>query len=70
MTVDISSIAIDSRAKNATLRASYKWAVSGDLIAAMKKDKDEWKILAIDYTNERFGKQIEELKNPANKNPA
>lgn len=69
MTVEISSIAIDSRAKNSTLRASYKWAVNGDLIAAMKKDKDEWKISAIDYTNGKFGKQIKELKDPAYKNP-
>jgi hypothetical protein len=69
MTVSISSVAIDSRAKNSTLRASYKWAVSGDLIAAMEKDKDEWKIRAIDYTNEKFGKQIKELKDPAYKNP-
>ena len=66
MTVDITSVAIDSKAQNATLRASYKWAVSGDLIAAMKKEKGTWKIRAIDYTNERFGKQIEEIQNPAN----
>ena len=55
--------------KLALLRASYKWAVSGDLIAAMKKDKDEWKIRAIDYTNGKFGKQVKELKDPAYKNP-
>ncbi|MBI1927335.1 hypothetical protein HYR99_24230, partial [Candidatus Poribacteria bacterium] len=65
MTVDISSVAIDARAENAILRASYKWAVSGDLIAALKKEKGEWKIRAIDYTNERFGKQIEEIQKPA-----
>jgi len=70
MTINFLSVAIDSRAKNATLRAKYKWAASGDLIAAMRKDKkDKWKIRAIDYTNGRFGKQIKELRNPAYKNP-
>jgi hypothetical protein len=69
MTVSITSVAIEKRAKNSTLRASYKWAVSGDLIAAMKKDKEEWKIRAIDYTNGKFGKQVKELKDPAYKNP-
>ena len=66
MTVEITSIAIDSRAKNAVVEAQYKWAVSGDLIAAMQKDeKDSWKILAIDYTNGKFGKQVKKLNNPA-----
>ena len=70
MTIEFLSVAIDSRAKNATLRAKYKWAASGDLIADMGKDKkDKWKIRAIDYTNGRFGKQIKELRNPAYKNP-
>ena len=66
MTVEITSVAIDANAENATLRASYKWADSGDLIAGMKKENGEWKIYAIDYTNEKFGKQIEEIQNPAN----
>ncbi|MBI1923040.1 hypothetical protein HYR99_02200 [Candidatus Poribacteria bacterium] len=65
MTVDISSVAIDARAQNATLRAKYRWAASGELIAALKKEKGVWKIRAIDYTNERFGKQIEEIQKPA-----
>ena len=70
MTIEFLSVAIDSRAKNATLRAKYKWAASGDLIADMGKDKkDKWKIRAIDYTNGKFGKQIKELRNPAYKNP-
>ena len=70
MTIEFLSVAIDSRAKNATLREKYKWAASGDLIADMGKDKkDKWKIRAIDYTNGRFGKQIKELRNPAYKNP-
>ena len=70
MTVDISSLSIDSKGKIATLRATYKWAVSGDLIAAMQKDEGEWKITAIDYTNARFGKQIKEITTPGYKNPA
>ncbi len=65
MTVDITSVAIDTKAENATLRAKYQWAASGELIAAMKKEKGVWKIRAIDYTNERFGKQIEEIQKPA-----
>jgi len=70
MTIEFLSVAIDSRAKNATLRAKYKWAASGDLIADMGKDKKgKWKIRAIDYTNGGFGKQIKELRNPAYKNP-
>ena len=71
MTVEIESIAIDKNAKNATLRGRYRWAVSGGLIAAMvKKDrKDGWKIGQIDFTNEKFGKQVDELKNPAYINP-
>ena len=70
MTIEFLGVAIDSRAKNATLRAKYKWAASGDLIAAMRKDKkDKWKIRAIDYTDGRFGKQIKELRNPAYKTP-
>ena len=70
MTVDISSLSIDSKGKIATLRATYKWAVSGDLIAAMQKDEGEWNVRAIDYTNAGFGKQIKELTKPGYKNPA
>jgi hypothetical protein len=65
MTVDITSVTIDAKAENATLRATYRWAASGELIAALKKEKGVWKIRAIDYTNERFGKQIEEIQKPA-----
>ncbi len=65
MTVDITSVAIDAKAENATLHAKYRWAASGELIAAMKKEKGTWKIRAIDYTNEKFGKQIEEIQKPA-----
>lgn len=66
MTVEITSIAIDSRAKNAVVEAKYKWAVSGELISAMQKDdKDNWKIRVIDYTNGKFGKQVKKLNNPA-----
>lgn len=70
MTVAISSLSIDSKGKTASLRAKYTWAVSGDLIAALQKDGDEWKISAIDYTNARFGKQIKEIVKPGYKNPA
>ena len=69
MTVEINRVIIDSTAKNARVEASYRWAVSGDLIAAMTKDKTAWKIQAIDYTNGRFGKQIPALANPAYTNP-
>ena len=71
MTVDIESIAIDKNAKNASLRGRYRWAVSGGFIAAMvkKNRKDEWKIGQVDFTNGKFGKQVEELKNPAYINP-
>ena len=66
MTVEITSIAIDSRAANAVIEAKYKWAVSGDLISMLQKDrKDTWKISAIDYTNGKFGKQVKKLNKPA-----
>ncbi|MCZ6678159.1 MAG: hypothetical protein O7E52_13000 [Candidatus Poribacteria bacterium] len=72
MTVEIESIVIDKSARNARLRAGYRWADSGGLIAAMKKkdSKSDWKILSIDYTNEKFGKLIEEIEAPGYKNPA
>jgi ketosteroid isomerase-like protein len=70
MSVEIESIAIDKIGKNASLRGRYQWAVSGGLIASMKKDREEgWKIQQIDYTNEKFGKQVDELKDPAYVNP-
>lgn len=70
MSVEIESLAIDRTGKNASLRGSYRWAVSGGLIASMKKDRDEgWKIQQIDYTNQKFGKQVDELKDPAYVNP-
>ena len=69
MTIDISSIEIDPRAKHARVRGAYTWAASGDLIAAMQKDKGNWFIRAIDYTNERFGDQIEPLGKVGHTNP-
>ena len=71
MTVEIESVAIDKDAKNATLRGRYQWAVNGSLIASMVKGdrKDGWKIKQIDYTNGKFGKQVDELKDPAYMNP-
>ena len=70
MGVDIESVAIDKTGKNASLRGRYTWAVSGGLIASMKKDREEgWKIQQIDYTNQKFGKQVDELKDPAYVNP-
>ncbi len=71
MSVEIESIAINKTGKNATLRGRYQWAVSGGLIASMvKKDRKEgWKIQQVDYTNEKFGKQVDELKDPAYVNP-
>jgi hypothetical protein len=71
MTVDITNLAIDTRGKTAVLNGKYKWAVSGDFIAAMEKDnKGNWKIRAIDYTSGRFGKQVKAMVNPGYKNPA
>lgn len=70
MSVTIESLAIDRTGKNASLRGRYQWAVSGGLIASMKKDREEgWKIQQIDYTNQKFGKQVDELKDPAYVNP-
>ena len=60
MTVEFESVAIDTSAKNAMLRGRYQWAVNGSFIALMVKDSEErWKIKQIDYTNEKFGKQVE-----------
>ena len=70
MTVEIESVAINKTGKKASLRGNYRWAVSGRLIALMVKDREEgWKIKQVDYTGEKFGKQVEELKNPAYVNP-
>ena len=70
MSVTIESLAIDRTGKNASLRGRYQWAVSGGLIASMKKDREEgWKIQQIDYTNQKFGKQVDELKDPGYVNP-
>ena len=71
MTVEFESIAIAKTAKTATLRGRYTWAVSGTLVALMvkKNSKDGWKIKQVDYTSGKFGKQVEELKEPAYVNP-
>ena len=71
MTVEFESVAIDTTAKNATLYGRYQWAVSGGFIASMvKKDrKDGWKIQQVDYTNKKFGNQVDELTDPAYVNP-
>ena len=66
MTVDISYIAIDSRGKEAVLRGKYAWGNQrGDLISALQKDGDDWKIRAIDYTGGKHGKQVKDLNEPA-----
>ena len=66
MEVDITYIAIDSRGKEAVLRGGYNWGnQKGDLISALKKDGNDWKIRAIDYTDGRFGKQVKDLIEPA-----
>ena len=70
MTVEIDSVAINKTGRKASLRGSYRWAVNGNLIALMVKDREEgWKIKQVDYTGEKFGKQVEELENPAYVNP-
>ena len=62
MMVDITYIAIDSKGKTAVLRGTYNWGnTRGRLISELKKDGKNWKIRAIDYTDERFGKQIKTL---------
>ena len=70
MSVDISSIAINTTGKKANVRGSYRWAVNGIVTALMVKDRKEgWQIKQADYTGEKFGKQVEEIKNPAYVNP-
>ena len=66
MAVNITYISIDSRGKEAVLRGAYDWGnQKGDLISALKKDGNDWKIRAIDYTDGRFGKQVKDLIEPA-----
>ena len=66
MTVDIIYIAIDRRARKAVLRGEYAWGNQrGDLISALEKDGDDWKIRAIDYTGGKQGKQVKDLNEPA-----
>ena len=70
MTVEVLSLEIDSRAKNAVLHGKYKWGgQQGELLVAFQKKKDKWQIRATDYTNGRFGKQIKKLQKPGYKNP-
>ena len=70
MAVTFESVAIDIIGKNATLYGTYQWAVSGGFIASMVKDREEgWKIEQVDYTNKKFGDQVDELENPAYVNP-
>ena len=65
-TVYITYIAIDSKGKEAVLRGAYKWDnQQGDLISALEKDEDDWKIRAIDYTGGKNGKQVKDLIEPA-----
>ena len=66
MVVNITYIAIDSNGKTAVLRSTYNWDnTRGKLISILKKDGKNWKIRSIDYTDGRFGKQIETLIAPA-----
>ena len=70
MSVQVSRLEIDSRARNAIVYGKYKWGnQNGDLIAAFQNQKGKWKIRAIDFTNERFGKQTPKLAKPAYRNP-
>ena len=66
VTVDITYIAIDRRGKEAVLRGAYKWGgLQGNLISALEKDENDWKIRAIDYTGGNNGKQVKDLIEPA-----
>ena len=66
MVVDITYIAIDGRGKKAVLQGAYTWGnQKGDLISELNKDGKDWKIRSIDYTDGRFGKQVEDLIEPA-----
>ena len=62
MTVTITEVGIDSRGKNATLRADYNWLQGGKLVSEFRKDNDgKWKILAIDFSDKDL---IKEIKTP------
>ena len=62
MTVTITEVGIDSRGKNATLRADYNWLQGGKLVSEFRKDNDgKWKILAIDFSDKNL---IKEIKTP------
>lgn len=66
MTVDIAYIAIDGRGKDAVLHGEYAWGnQKGNLYSTLRKQRDDWKIRAIDYTGGRNGKQVRDLVEPA-----
>ena len=66
MVVNITYIAIDGSGKKAVLRGRYTWGnQKGDLISELNKEGNDWKIRSIDYTDGRFGKQVEDLMEPA-----
>ena len=66
MNINITYIAIDGSGKKAVLRGRYTWGnQKGDLISELNKDGKDWKIRSIDYTDGRFGKQVEDLIEPA-----
>lgn len=70
MSVDINSVAINTTGKKASLHGSYRWAVNGNVIALLVKDRDDgWQIQQADYTGGGFGKQVEVIENPAYVNP-
>ena len=45
----IGEIGIDKKAKNATIRGGYSWIGGTKYIAAFLKDKQVWKVRAIDF---------------------
>ena len=66
MVIDITYIAIDGSGKKAVLRGRYTWGnQKGNLISELNKEGNDWKIRSIDYTDGRFGKQVEGLIAPA-----
>ena len=66
MVIDITYIAIDGSGKKAVLRGRYTWGnQNGNLISELNTEGNDWKIRAIDYTDGRFGKQVEDLIAPA-----
>ena len=71
MTVEIESVAIDKIGKNASLRGRYfmgSWRWS-NCINGKGPERGDGKIKQVDYTNGKFGKQVDELKDPAYVNP-